>query len=69
VGLDFGKTPAFSSNQEIKATIAWLDDEPLVAGRAYWALHGHRWVKAKIAAVVQSWISILWPTRGYRACE
>jgi sulfate adenylyltransferase subunit 1 len=46
------KTPAFSSNQEIKATIAWLDDEPLVAGRAYWALHGHRWVKAKIKRVV-----------------
>ena len=44
--------PNISSKREIKATIAWLDDEPLVAGRAYWALHGHRWVKAKIKRVV-----------------
>ena len=42
----------FTPSSEIKATIAWLDDEPLVAGRAYWALHGHRWVKAKIKRVV-----------------
>jgi sulfate adenylyltransferase subunit 1 len=42
----------FTPNREIKATIAWLDDEPLIAGRAYWALHGHRWVKAKIKRVV-----------------
>ena len=42
----------FSPSREIKATIAWLDDEPLIAGRAYWALHGHRWVKAKIKRVV-----------------
>ena len=42
----------FTPSREIKATIAWLDDEPLVAGRAYWALHGHRWVKAKIKRVV-----------------
>jgi sulfate adenylyltransferase subunit 1 len=42
----------FTPNREIKATIAWLDDEPLVAGRLYWALHGHRWVKAKIKRVV-----------------
>ena len=45
-------TDSVSPNREIKATIAWLDDEPLVAGRAYWALHGHRWVKAKIKRVV-----------------
>jgi sulfate adenylyltransferase subunit 1 len=38
--------------REIAGTIAWLDDEPLVAGRAYWALHGHRWVKAKVRRVV-----------------
>ena len=44
--------PNISSKREINATIAWLDDEPLVAGRAYWALHGHRWVKAKIKRVV-----------------
>ena len=42
----------FTPSREIKATIAWLDDEPLVAGRLYWALHGHRWVKAKIKRVV-----------------
>ena len=42
----------FTPSREIKATIAWLDDEPLIAGRAYWALHGHRWVKAKIKRVV-----------------
>jgi sulfate adenylyltransferase subunit 1 len=43
---------SFTPSREIKATIAWLDDEPLIAGRAYWALHGHRWVKAKIKRVV-----------------
>ena len=32
--------------------MAWLDDEPLVAGRTYWAVHGHRWVKAKVARIV-----------------
>jgi sulfate adenylyltransferase subunit 1 len=45
-------TDSFTPSRDIKATIAWLDDEPLVAGRAYWALHGHRWVKAKIKRVV-----------------
>jgi sulfate adenylyltransferase subunit 1 len=43
---------AFTPSREIRATIAWLDDEPLVAGRAYWALHGHRWVKAKVKRIV-----------------
>lgn len=43
---------AFEPAREIKATVAWLDDEPLVAGRAYWALHGHRWVKAKVKRIV-----------------
>jgi sulfate adenylyltransferase subunit 1 len=38
--------------RQIDATIAWMDDEPLVAGRLYWALHGHRWVKAKVQRVV-----------------
>ncbi|AMO21586.1 hypothetical protein GCM10027034_03310 [Ramlibacter solisilvae] len=37
---------------ELSATVAWMDDEPLVAGRAYWALHGHRWVKAKVKRIV-----------------
>jgi len=43
---------AFEPSREISATIAWLDDEPLVAGRAYWALHGHRWVKARVRRIV-----------------
>jgi sulfate adenylyltransferase subunit 1 len=38
--------------REIRATLAWMDDEPLVAGRLYWALHGHRWVKAKVKRIV-----------------
>ena len=38
--------------REIKTTIAWMDEEPLVAGRVYWALHGHRWVKAKVKRIV-----------------
>ena len=38
--------------REIKATVAWMDEEPLVPGRMYWALHGHRWVKAKIKRIV-----------------
>lgn len=43
---------AFEPTRDISATIAWLDDEPLVAGRVYWALHGHRWVKAKVKRIV-----------------
>jgi len=43
---------AFEPAREITATVAWLDDEPLVPGRVYWALQGHRWVKAKVARVV-----------------
>ena len=31
-----------------------MDDEPLVAGRVYWALHGHRWIKAKVKRIVHS---------------
>lgn len=42
----------FESQRQIEATVAWMDDEPLVAGRLYWALHGHRWVKAKVQRVV-----------------
>ena len=38
--------------REITATIAWMDDEPLLPGRMYWALQGHRWVKAKIKRIV-----------------
>jgi sulfate adenylyltransferase subunit 1 len=43
---------AFTPTRELSATIAWLDDEPLVAGRAYWALHGHRWVKVRVKRIV-----------------
>jgi sulfate adenylyltransferase subunit 1 len=38
--------------RELHVTLAWMDDQPLVAGRVYWALHGHRWVKARVKAVV-----------------
>ncbi len=43
---------SFEPSRELSATIAWMDDEPLVAGRIYWALHGHRWVKAKVKRIV-----------------
>ena len=29
-----------------------MDEDPLVPGRLYWALQGHRWVKAKIKRIV-----------------
>jgi sulfate adenylyltransferase subunit 1 len=47
-------TPFFQPTREIKATVAWMDDEPLVAGRVYLALHGHRWIKAKVKRIVHS---------------
>ncbi len=46
-----GFEPALGSNQ-ITATVAWMDEEPLVPGRMYLALHGHRWVKAKVKRIV-----------------
>ena len=46
-----GFTPPLGT-REITATVAWMDDEPLVPGRMYWALQGHRWVKAKIKRIV-----------------
>ena len=36
---------------QLQVTVAWMDEEPLVPGRVYWALHGHRWVKAKVQAI------------------
>ncbi len=45
-------TDTFEPTRELSVTIAWMDDEPLVAGRVYWALHGHRWVKAKVKRIV-----------------
>ena len=44
-------TTAWPGQRELAATVAWLDDEPLAAGRVYWALHGHRWVKARVRRV------------------
>jgi sulfate adenylyltransferase subunit 1 len=43
---------AAQPSRELSATVAWLDDVPLVAGRVYWALHGHRWVKARVQRIV-----------------
>lgn len=37
--------------KEIQATLAWLDDEPLMVGRPYWLKHGHRWIKAKVSTI------------------
>ncbi len=56
VAEDDFDTPAavspYPASKELSTTVAWMDDEPLVAGRVYWALHGHRWVKAKVRRVV-----------------
>ncbi|MEO6973623.1 MAG: GTP-binding protein [Rhodoferax sp.] len=41
-----------ASSTSLNATVAWMDDVPLVAGRVYWALHGHRWVKARVKRIV-----------------
>ena len=47
------KAPShFNVTRDLNATVTWMDDEPLVAGRVYWALHGHRWVKAKVKRIV-----------------
>jgi len=43
---------AVKTDTQLSVTLAWLDDESLVAGRVYWALHGHRWVKAKVTRIV-----------------
>ncbi len=40
------------ASRQIDATVAWMDDEALQPGRVYWALHGHRWVKAKVQQVL-----------------
>ncbi len=44
----------FQPTRDLQATVAWMDDEPLVAGRVYFALHGHRWIKAKVKRIVHS---------------
>ena len=43
----------FHAQRSITATVAWMDEEPLLSGRTYLALHGHRWVKAKVSAITQ----------------
>ena len=57
-GGEFTDTPTpkayLTPTRDIKATVAWMDDEPLVAGRVYLALHGHRWIKAKVKRIVHS---------------
>lgn len=45
----FGDSPG---KRNLTATVAWMDDEPLLPGRVYWALQGHRWVKAKVQRIV-----------------
>jgi len=56
VAEDDFDTPAavspYPGQKELLATVAWMDDEPLVPGRVYLALHGHRWVKTKVKRVV-----------------
>ena len=56
VAEDDFDTPAavspWPAQKTATATVAWMDDEPLVVGRVYWALHGHRWVKAKVQHVL-----------------
>ncbi len=47
-----GIASRFNMGRELTTTVAWMDDEPLIAGRVYWALHGHRWVKAKVKRIV-----------------
>lgn len=42
----------YTPSREVSVTMAWMDDEPLVAGRIYWTLQGHRWVKAKVKRIV-----------------
>lgn len=44
-------TGSLQAQQNLDATVAWLDDIPLVAGRTYWLLHGHRWTKAKVTRI------------------
>ena len=41
----------FAPHRSLQAIVAWLDHEPLVTGRIYWVLHGHRWVKARVQAI------------------
>jgi sulfate adenylyltransferase subunit 1 len=44
-------TQSCQGHQEVFANVAWLDNTPLRVGNVYWALHGHRWTKARITAI------------------
>jgi sulfate adenylyltransferase subunit 1 len=44
-------TADLAARQEVSGTVAWMDDAPLVVDRSYWALHGHRWIKAKVLRI------------------
>jgi len=39
------------TKRDLQAILAWMDDTPLEAGRVYWALHGRRWIKAKVSQI------------------
>ena len=52
LSLDGKLSSPHLGTKEITATVAWMDEEPLVPGRMYWVLHGHRWVKAKVKRIV-----------------
>jgi sulfate adenylyltransferase subunit 1 len=45
---------AVAPARAVRGTVAWMDDEPLIEGRTYWALHGHRWIKAKVTRIEHS---------------
>jgi sulfate adenylyltransferase subunit 1 len=45
--------PLTTARRQAQATVAWMDEEPLEVGRSYWALHGHRWTKAKVTRIIE----------------
>ncbi len=42
-----------TAQPQARATVAWMDEEALVPGRSYWALQGHRWVKARVTRIIE----------------
>ncbi len=55
-GFDRSDSP-LAALDAMLATVAWLDNESLVTSRVYWALHGHRWVKARVTRILH-WLDI-----------
>ncbi|MDR2127640.1 MAG: sulfate adenylyltransferase [Burkholderiaceae bacterium] len=51
-GLWLLQPGAFEARREASAIVAWLDEEALLPGRPYWALHGHHWLKARVKRIV-----------------